>query len=523
MWQWQHTFQNAVEELLKSLFRILELPIISNTLVIGIPISTQNVEKIFFLKEDCGFTPDKFKQVFDLAQDNFDRDPEQFFFKDAAHLNQAHRDSLYPKALRKAVQFILQQHDLEREQVSFCSFPVQKNEHWIMTVVQLNQQDFDRQYRLIKKEHEIHSMDKYRIDRCFLEALIYRVLAESELEPQRPSEGETFSLANPKRVIEDAASSLLKSIEVHVNKWNRFDLLAFANAIAAERYEGAGSKGRLIICQTNHPDISAKVKLKVPIEIDNYRGIRKLLEVSSSQMALLCDVKSVWGFGVPLNTYQPSRENLFEIRFTEHYTWELVHAENIMLRVRYREPRLPRERFDKEQFYAHVYRFFKVSKMTANRLVEAVEAAVEQRHGTMLVITPEAEQETKRLAAQCTAIEPITVDKDIISHVSSVDGAILISPDGIVHSFGVILDGKASKNGNSTRGARYNSAIRYIDGERSRNINCLALIVSEDGYVDLYPTLKNGVNKCEFDETKRRATSKKLEVRSQNGHRTDVQ
>jgi DNA integrity scanning protein DisA with diadenylate cyclase activity len=71
-----------------------------------------------------------------------------------------------------------------------------------------------------------------------------------------------------------------------------------------------------------------------------------------------------------------------------------------------------------------------------------------------------------------------------------VDGAILLSPEGIIHSFGVILDGQASKNGNSARGARYNSAIRYID-EMSRKVNCLALIVSEDGYVDLYSTLTN--------------------------------
>ena len=107
----------------------------------------------------------------------------------------------------------------------------------------------------------------------------------------------------------------------------------------------------------------------------------------------------------------------------------------------------------------------------------------------MLVITPEAERETQRLAAQSTVIEPVMVSQDIIAHLSSVDGAILISPQGIVYSFGVILDGKATKNGNSTRGARYNSAIRYVDGERNRRIGCLALIVSEDGYVDLYPNL----------------------------------
>jgi DNA integrity scanning protein DisA with diadenylate cyclase activity len=490
MWRWQHTFQAAVKNLLESILQILELPIASNIFVLGIPLSTQNVPQILFHQENCGFIADDFEQVFSLAKHNFDNDPELFFFKSASHLNQAHRDSLYPKALRSAVQSILQQYDRQREQVSFCSLPIQKNDHWIITIIQLQQQDFNRQYCLNKATHELHSMQEYRIERCFLEALIYQVLKEGELELQSNSSGNTLSLGNSERVIEDAAASLLQSIEVHINQWHQVDLLSFANAIAAERYEGAASEGRLIICHKDHPDIAAKVKLAAPIKIYNYRGIRKLLEVSSNQMALLCDVETVWGLGLPLDTYQPSRENLFEIRFAEHQTWELVHAENIMLRVKYRQARLPRARFDRQLFCHHVDQLFQVNATTANLLVKAVEAAIEQRHGTMLVITPEAEQETQRLAAQSTVIEPVIASQSIISHLSNIDGAILLSPEGIIHSFGVILDGQASKNGSSARGARYNSAIRYVD-EMSRKVNCLALIVSEDGYVDLYSTLTN--------------------------------
>lgn len=489
IWQWQDTFIDAVKKLLQGIFNTLELPIVSNTFAIAIPIDNQDKEKVILHPQSCRFTPDDFKQVFVIAKHNFDSDPEQFFFMGAAHQNKIHRESLYPKALQQAIQSILQHHGSQRKQTSFCSFPIQKNNHWVITVIQSTSADFDRQYRLTKKEHEIPSMRKRRIDRCFLEAIIYRVLKESELELQKPSEGNIAFLANSERVIEDAASSLLNSIEVHINQLNKIDLLSFANAIAAERYEGAASKGRLIICRTNHPDIFAKIKLKNPIDIYNYRGIRKLLEVSSNQMALLCNVESVWGLGIPLDTYNPSLENLFEIRFSEHHTWELAHADNIMLRVKYRQARLPRSRFDRELFCDRVHQLFEVDRATANRLIVAVESAIKQRHGTMLVITPEAKEETIRLAAQSTVIEPVIITKEIISHVSCVDGAILISPDGMIHSFGVILDGKSTENGNSTRGARYNSAIRYVDGERSRNVNCLALIVSEDGYVDLYPTL----------------------------------
>ena len=492
IWQWQHTFIDAVKNLLRGIFKTLELPIAFNVFAIAIPIDSKSGDRVIFYPPKSRFASDDFERVFAIAKHNFNSDPEQFFFMGSSHQNKAHKESLYPKALLQAVSSMLQDRQDHKQYTFFCSFPVQKNQHWVIVVIQLTSADFDSQYRLTKQEHEVPSMRKRRIERCFLEAIIYRVLKESELELQRPSEGNIAFLANSERVIEDAASSLLDSIEVHINKLNKIDLLSFANAIAAARYEGGASEGRLIICQTNHSDIFAKIKLKNPIDIYNYRGIRKLLEVSSNQMALLCDIKSVWGLGIPLDTYNPNLENLFEIRFSEHHTWELVHAENIMLRVRYRQPRLPRSRFDRALFCDRVHRLFKIDRATANRLIVAIEAAVKQRHGTMLVITPEANQETLRLAAQSTVIEPVMVTEEIISHISSVDGAILISPDGVIHSFGVILDGKSTKNGSSTRGARYNSAIRYIDGERSRNINCLALIVSEDGYVDLYPTLTSG-------------------------------
>ena len=533
--QWQLAFQNAVESLIKSVFQTLELQISSNTFVIGIHIDDKYIKrtrsefnptqkftpedfsfqltpeqieqeaepnylsKIFLQPGNCGFEPKDFGSVFAIAENNFLNDPEHSFFHFAANSNQAHKESLYPKAVRNALRSILRSYDLDRKQISFCSFPVQQNEYWITTVIQLDRLDFDHQYRLIKEIHETRTMRKQRIDRCFLEAIIYRILKESELELQRPSDGKNFILADSERVIEDGAYQLLQSIEVHINQWNKFDLFSFANTIAAERYEGEGSKGRLIICAIDHPDILVEVKLKVPIKILNHRGIRKLLEISGAEMALLCDVETVWGLGTTLNTYQSNLENLFEIRFAEHYTWELVHAENIMLHVKYRRPRLPKERFDRELFYDYVDRFFKVDQKTVELLSEAVAAAVEQRHGTMLIITPEAEAETNRLKAESTAIEKIIVSEKIISHVSSVDGAILISPDGYIHSFGVILDGESSKNGNSARGARFNSAIRYIDGKNNRNINCLALIVSEDGYVDLYPTLRRRIPRVWID------------------------
>ena len=179
MWQWQQVFVDAVRQLFVSICKTLELPIASNIFVIGIPIDSLDVTRIFFYREDCGFKYIDFKQVFAIAQSNFERDPEQLFFMGNAHLDRVHKESLYPKGLQKAVGSILEKRDLKRGRISFCSFPIQKNEHWITTVIQIPRQDFENQYRLSQATHEVSPMRRHRIDRCFLEALIYRVLRET--------------------------------------------------------------------------------------------------------------------------------------------------------------------------------------------------------------------------------------------------------------------------------------------------------------------------------------------------------
>src|SRR5438093_663242 len=55
-----------------------------------------------------------------------------------------------------------------------------------------------------------------------------------------------------------------------------------------------------------------------------------------------------------------------------------------------------------------------------------------------------------------------------------------IDHDGKCHGIGVILDGLAGDGENPARGARYNSAVRYL----RRNPDSLIVVVSEDRTVD---------------------------------------
>ena len=124
-----------------------------------------------------------------------------------------------------------------------------------------------------------------------------------------------------------------------------------------------------------------------------------------------------------------------------------------------------------------------------------VNESAKQKHGTLIIISGEAEKESKRLEQQSTKIEPTLLDEDLMWKVTSIDGAVLLDPSGMCHSIGVILDGLSVPKGDPARGSRFNSAVRYVEMKKGK---CVAVIVSEDGMADLYPKLKLRIEKSEI-------------------------
>jgi hypothetical protein len=65
---------------------------------------------------------------------------------------------------------------------------------------------------------------------------------------------------------------------------------------------------------------------------------------------------------------------------------------------------------------------------------------------------------------------------------------LLVDTEGKCHAVGTILDGVAEiGRGDAGRGARYNSAVKYVDTQAMQKRRCLAVVVSEDGMVDVVP------------------------------------
>ncbi|REK75110.1 tetratricopeptide repeat protein [Paenibacillus paeoniae] len=265
------------------------------------------------------------------------------------------------------------------------------------------------------------------------------------------------------------------------------------------------------------------------IRLEDAKRIRKLLELTNvdKDLYLIADENEIYGLGevnwnmqrdalalrfdfTGLSKYnfvlvrteaEPlSGGKLFIQNDKKYYRSDLNFVELKLVSVNFKDPRMGEEGYSAEKFTHLLKKTFwenDADDHQVNRKIERLEKIVskarEQKHGTMVVITEEsvAKQELKLLSKQSTLIEPEVINSEYIKFLTAIDGAIYFDTDGNCRAIGVILDGIAKEDvGDASRGARYNSAHRYLhklkdDNEEEKK--CVIVIISEDGMVDLIP------------------------------------
>lgn len=231
------------------------------------------------------------------------------------------------------------------------------------------------------------------------------------------------------------------------------------------------------------------MEIRDGVRLDDLRAVRKLLEISSVKTYLLADGQTIYGLGHPRRDYDEDSDSIIAIHFDGRHRWSVnkigSNQEPIGLyEVINGYARIKPPKFDKDDFQSKLKALFpSITSRQINTLCRVVEGVTLSIHGTIIVIDAHANSEADRLRQQATRIAPVQLAPLLMNEVASIDGAILVDLNGTCHAFGVILDGHARSNlGEPSRGSRVNSALRYID---SRSGLALAVIVSEDGYIDL--------------------------------------
>jgi hypothetical protein len=367
------------------------------------------------------------------------------------------------------------------DRLSFCAGAVRMLGHYVVPVLQVKREAFQALPALRADAgglgHGVHG---------FADAVVAEILREAEEELHKPRPGKSLYWLDADVVARAAGTALLFEAAAAARQVSDANvLLDRLNVVSATRYERRVGRGRIVIARADHPALRYRIRLALPIPLGDPQWTRKVLEMATDDVALFSDSAHVLGLGVVSDEYDPAAEDVFVVEFVDHYKWALSHAGVVLMRVEYGIPGLARPPLHRAALGAVVARVFPdTSAEVDRRLWRVVETAMEQPHGTTIVVTAGAAEEAARLQGQCTRIEPLILGEDMIRRVTSIDGALLLDAEGRCHAVGAILDGRATGAGRPARGARYNSALRYVAGAACPT---LAVVVSEDGRVDVLP------------------------------------
>jgi DNA integrity scanning protein DisA with diadenylate cyclase activity len=273
----------------------------------------------------------------------------------------------------------------------------------------------------------------------------------------------------------------MEAIRTTIDPLELDSLFQDCDTISSLRYEGSESVGRVVfVPPDNDPEeatIRSAIRFADEIPLRQHVMARKLVQLTSSDVALISDGSRILGLSEKI----VANTGGFEVHFLGHHTWELLQGCVSLMRVERGVPGLLR-RLQREQFEAALRRSLPNKEPNSTVLWNVIEAAIKQRHGTAVVVTSKAATEAQRLGKQGIPVDPVQATPELLHRVTTIDGAVLIDEKGTCFGIGVILDGTATDEGTPSRGARYNSAIRYAAVHPGE---CLVIVVSEDGAVDL--------------------------------------
>lgn len=330
------------------------------------------------------------------------------------------------------------------------------------------------------------------VERVYVgESLVHEVLRFALMSAYRslhlPDPGAGLgAIAEPAAsIVRQAAEFLMDGIPSRLLTYHGGQIMGSLDRISTTPYEGSGAVGRIRFATPTQAR-GPTVQLRNAIHLSNHRAVRKLLEATRAQTALLCDGRSI--FALDSTEEQPASPCL-DVHIHGRGKWSLKSDQLPAFHVEDGRAGLPAERLERTALGELVRRRLNVELI--DDLWQVVEAASQAGHGTVLVITDSAADEAQRLAGQSTPIIPARLQPSAIDAITSLDGALMLDPEGVCHAIGVILDGTADGSGDPSRGARFNSSARYV----ASHDRTVGVVISEDGMIDLVPSLRARVSR----------------------------
>jgi len=257
----------------------------------------------------------------------------------------------------------------------------------------------------------------------------------------------------------------------------------FYNTLASSYYEKrVASGGILLTGETEQCDLQISFRERYPLDVNNVKQIRKLLEMTTSDLFLI----SKNGQAIGLGGYGDVSGDFELFTFNGHQRWS--YYRNYKELVSYKEGKYTFVLDNTRSFISHFPK--RIINVKNYKYLNMVLHEIRQhKHGTVLIITDEAQAEVERLCrfGRGYAIKPIDLktpdSRKLLPSITLIDGAIFLDTNFLCYGIGIILDGIAVTTGLSARGARYNSAQCYIDNKNNEKFT--AIVISDDETIDI--------------------------------------
>ena len=482
-------------------------------LLVGVKISNQRNPNGVFVMTEHGQWP---IEIFDGLHNRIEEQIKENRCQEILYTNDEQATLDQPENIRRdssrvAVQQAMTAYDSEHDVQSFAGRPASVQDHYIIPVLQLPAALF-RRFRPLQERATI--TDGFEPGQpSLIHAAVSKVLGKArgelhllQLNPRRKPnlDSQSFRERQIPVIIQAAAVSFMNTIWIAAgDEFVQYNLFHEINEISLLKYEGKKGIGSLILIKKEfqgkqYKKIDFIIKFENPIPFHEYRWSRKVLELASSENKLITNYTKIFGLGHVSTGVNPwESQNIFQIDFLDRDHWRLSCGNEVLLISKDGVPSLKQKIFDNNK-HLDTYRqlFPQSSNEDTERFAELLKTAASQRHGSMLVVDKDAKSEADRLQAEGTRIETVELTPDLYRQVSSIDGAVIIDPCCKCYAIGVILDGQSRSRCKRSRGARYNSAIRYVYSPGKQR---LAVVVSDDQTIDII-SLPPSIKRSELEK-----------------------
>jgi hypothetical protein len=478
MWGWQRHFRISVETVVSMSLERVGAHLDPQVLLVGLT-ETEGARYPICIEPESGpLQPADLGDPRARGEVLFAQDPESQIWHSDSTVHEARQRSLHRAARGRAIAEAIEASAEFATKKSFSSPGHNVGEFEVHVVVLVDREPYEALPSLRDISADLYG---WHCPVSLVSEVIQLALEEADAALRLPEPGMGDLRRSPQEIVRLAAEGFMAGCLYRTKHMYLGSGFEDINATTTRAYEGAAAAGRILLVARDHHAVQVASLLQDSVPLSATRGVRKLVQATDSTTALLVSEGGVYALG----DVDPDLcdDEVFEITITAHATWELRRGVVTLLRVTYGRPSLPRPTLDTMMVTDTLDRVFQGSA-DVGRLMTLIQAATAASHGTTLTISAVAAEEAERLAGPATRVEPQELTIELLLRYAAMDGAILIDPSGTCHAFGVILDGRAHGRGDPSRGARYNSALRY---EALSAEPTVVVVVSEDGGLDLVP------------------------------------